>query len=85
MQSFLYSFKLKVDDISPDIIYWFIWIYCPYLSYVYMYLLKPFAMDGMWNKSVFKQSTTGLNLGFSFSKISCLTRLKNIICSTIYP
>ena len=42
--------------------------------FVYMYL--PSLLQNMTQEQYFKQSLTGLNLKFSFSKISCHTKVK---------
>ena len=46
---------------------------------------NPSARAAYDTRSIFKWSLTGLNSEFSFSLIVASTRLKNLVCPTIYP
>ena len=48
------------------------------IIYILSYLTNPSTLAGCDTRSVFKRSLTGLNLEFSFSYTSCLTKAEEI-------
>ena len=50
----------------------------PNVAYVFMYLSTPQHEYDVTKDQFFKQSLTGLNSEFSFSKIGCLTKAKEL-------
>ena len=51
----------------------------------YIIFTKPFARAGYDTRSIFKRSLTSLNLEFSFSYTSCLTKAEEPCLSNYLP
>ena len=59
--------------------------YRMFIRYVFIIFTNPSVRAGYDTRPIFKRSLTGLNSEYSFSRLVSSPRLKNQVCTTIYP
>ena len=58
---------------------------CVYICIFFMHIYLPLNTSRMWHKVKFKQSITGLNSEFSFSKTGCHNTVEEPSLPNYYP